>query len=45
MRTGITREVLEKLGMAIYLHRAMKKTASEAIDAVDYFKSLGIKLS
>lgn len=39
---NLSRDVLEKLGMAIYLHRAMQKTASEALDALAYFRGLGI---
>ena len=37
-----TREVLVKLGMALYLHRGLIKRASEARDTLDYFKGLGI---
>lgn len=37
-----TREVLVKLGMALYLHRGLIKRAEEARDSLDYFKALGI---
>ena len=38
----IEREVLEKLGAAIYIHRRLMKTAQEASEAVEYFRKLGI---
>lgn len=36
------REILEKLGAAIYLHRALIKQAECAKDAVDYLAEMGV---
>ena len=36
------REILEKLGAAIYLHRALIKQAERAKDAVDYLAKMGV---
>lgn len=36
------REILEKLGMAIYMHRALIKQAERARDAVDYLAEMGV---
>ncbi len=35
-------EILEKLGMAIYMHRALIKQAERARDAVDYLAEMGV---
>lgn len=37
-----TREVLVKLGMALYIHKEMIKQAQKARDAVDYLKEKGV---
>lgn len=36
------REILEKLGRAIYMHRALIKQAERARDAVDYLAEMGV---
>lgn len=36
------REILEKLGMAIFMHRALIKQAERARDTVDYLAEMGI---
>ncbi len=36
------REILEKLGMAISMHRALIKQAERARDAVDYLAEMGV---
>ena len=36
------REILEKLGMAIYMHRALIEQAERARDAVDYLAEMGV---
>lgn len=36
------REILEKLGMAIYMHRALIKQAERAREAVDYLSEMGV---
>lgn len=36
------REILEKLGRAIYMHRALIKQAERAREAVDYLAENGV---
>ncbi len=36
------REILTKLGMALYLHKAMIKDAQKGKEAVDYLKAQGV---
>lgn len=37
-----TKDVLVKLGMALYIHKEMIKQAQKASEAVDYLKEKGI---
>lgn len=37
-----TREVLEKFGMALFIHKEMIKRAQKGKEAVDYLKEKGI---
>lgn len=34
--------VLEKLGMALYLHKKLAEDAKAAKEAVEYFKTVGV---
>ena len=36
------KEILTKLGMAIYLHKAMIKQAQKGKDAVEYMAKMGV---
>lgn len=37
-----TREVLEKFGMALYIHKEMQKQAQKGKEAVEYLVKMGV---